>query len=216
MGRATYKVNEMFYSLQGEGMRAGTPNVFVRFSACNLDCNLAVHGFDCDTDFVSGEKMTALDIVTAAKALVKTEFAEGEDMRRECRNVIFTGGEPALQLDDALLDEFAEWHTAIETNGTKPFPVDRVDWVCVSPKPPDDNLAIKHCDEVKFVRATGQPLPVFDPRSDNFIVAEHYVVSPAHNGEEIDRESLDWCIKLVKENPTWRLSVQQHKQWRVR
>jgi organic radical activating enzyme len=205
--RSKYKVNEIFYSLQGEGARAGTPNVFIRFSACNLECKLATHGFDCDTDFVSGDFYTGEELVMEAMRLAEPCGAGC------CGNVIFTGGEPALQLDQGLVDLFVEngWYTCIETNGTKELP-EGIDWVVCSPKPPDDNLAVDTCDELKFVLADGAPIP-----TRNLIDADHYVVSPAHQADgTLRREDLDWCIQLVKDNPRWRLSVQQHKPWNVR
>jgi organic radical activating enzyme len=194
-----YTIKEMFYSLQGEGVRAGTANVFVRFAGCNLDCNEAVHGFDCDTDFKHGEKMTGEQIYEAA-----------EMIGRDCGNVIFTGGEPALQLDADLLDIFVGYHCAIETNGTKPLPPG-LDWITVSPKPPDDMLAVSKCNEVKYVLADGQRVPATPP-----IEADHWVVSPAFEQGIFKGRSLSWCLAVVRDNPRWRLSMQQHKLWSVR
>lgn len=190
----------MFYSLQGEGARAGSANVFVRFSGCNLRCHKVSHGFDCDTDFTSGEDITGQQLLAKAR-----------DLGGDCRSVIFTGGEPALQLDGELVRmfKFDGWYTAIETNGTHVVP-GNLDWVCCSPKPPDDRLVILFCSEVKYVRAYGQPLPEHHPG------APHLFVSPAHESADLPERNLQWCINLVKDNPLWRLSVQQHKQWHVR
>src|SRR5262249_59761992 len=86
-----YRVNEIFYSLQGEGVRAGTANLFLRFARCNLACSVETHGFDCDTEFESGRPMTRSEIAAELAALAP-----------DCRWVILTGGGPALQVDRAL------------------------------------------------------------------------------------------------------------------
>ena len=200
--RDRFKINEIFYSLQGEGVRAGIPSVFVRFSACNLQCKLATHGFDCDTDFVSGEFYTGRELLKAVL-----------DAGAGCRNVIFTGGEPALQLDQGLVDLF-KFHgcfLSIETNGTKALPKS-LDWIVCSPKPPDDKLEVTKCHELKCVVSVGMM-----PSDSGMEYVEHRIVSPAHQLDgTLRKEDLDWCIKLVKAAPDWRLSVQQHKTWGVR
>lgn len=200
----TYMINEIFYSLQGEGARAGTPNVFVRFTGCNLKCAMAEGprspgGFVCDTDFDSGDRMTLEEIMNTI-----SEYPS--------RSVILTGGEPLLQVDEELIRKLkAEgWYVAVETNGTKYIPSDWFSWVTVSPKVSEVLLVPKFANELKYVVANEcyPPLPQ--------IVAEHLFISPATHKTEIDQESLDWCIEFVKNNPRWRLSVQQHKVWGVR
>ena len=200
------RINEVFYSLQGEGVRAGTANVFVRFTGCNLACNGTIEGEAyapvCDTEFMSGVSMTPADLLAAV---------EGTDAGGS-RNVIFTGGEPSSQLSDDLVVLFKShgYHLAIETNGTQQLPVG-LDWVTVSPKTAEHTLAVTEADEVKYVRCAGQGIP------KTRVQAEHYLISPAFDGSgRIPPETLQWCIKLVKENPKWRLSVQQHKNWSVR
>lgn len=202
----TYLINEVFYSLQGEGVRAGTPNFFVRFSGCNLKCDvepgpLSIGGFACDTEFSSGVRMTSQEIFDYCKKLNK-----------DCWNVIFTGGEPLLQLDIELLTRFkvGDFYTCVETNGTiEPvqFIRDHLDWITLSPKVAEHAVKLVKCDEIKYVRAAGQGIPV--PKA----TADYYLLSPAF---PITLECLEWCIKLVKENPEWRLSVQQHKLWNIR
>jgi 7-carboxy-7-deazaguanine synthase len=195
-----YRVNEIFYSLQGEGVRAGTPNLFLRFSRCNLECRVETHGFDCDTEFESGRSMTLPEIVAEMRAL-----------SAECRWVILTGGEPALQVDLELIGLLhAEGYSlAIETNGSVELPPG-IDWVTVSPKVAEHAVRQRRAHEVKYVRGYGQGIP------KTVVEAEHYLISPAFDGAEVDRRTLDWCIRLCRENPPWRLSVQQHKQWSVR
>ena len=195
-----YRVNEIFYSLQGEGVRAGTPNLFLRFSRCNLECRVETHGFDCDTEFESGRSLTLPEIVAEMRALSAA-----------CRWVILTGGEPALQVDSELVDTLHSEHysLAIETNGSVELPAG-IDWITVSPKVAEHAIRQRTAHEVKYVRGYGQAIP------KTVVEAEHYLISPAFDGAELDRRTLDWCIRLCRENPPWRLSVQQHKLWSVR
>jgi len=197
----SYRVNEIFYSLQGEGVRAGTPNVFVRFSGCNLRCNVVEHGFDCDTEFASGVVMEGTELL-----------ADCEAAGHGCHNVIFTGGEPALQLDAALLSLFREagWYVAIETNGTRELP-EGIDWICVSPKTAEHTLHVRVANEVKYVRSKSQGLPRPEVKAD------HYLISPAFqpSGTVLVKD-IRWCVEMVKANPTWSLSAQLHKLWNVR
>ena len=195
-----YVVNEIFYSLQGEGVRAGTPNLFLRFARCNLTCAVETHGFDCDTEFESGRPLAAEEIVAELRALSPA-----------CDWVILTGGEPALQVDAALVDALhgAGYKLAIETNGSRELPAG-LDWITVSPKVAEHAIRQRRAHEVKYVRGYGQAIP------RTVVEADHYVISPAFDGGELDPRTLDWCIRLVRENPPWRLSVQQHKLWKVR
>lgn len=195
-----YVVNEIFYSLQGEGVRAGTPNLFLRFSRCNLTCAVETHGFDCDTEFASGRRMTVAEILEELAAAAES-----------CRWVVLTGGEPALQVDAELIEALhgAGYRLAIETNGSVELP-EGIDWITVSPKVAEHAVRQRRADEVKYVRGHGQAIP------KTVVEAEHYLISPAFDGDELDPRALAWCIRLVRENPPWRLSVQQHKLWRVR
>ena len=196
-----YQVNEIFYSVQGEGVRSGTANVFVRFSGCNLTCNEREMGFDCDTEFVSGRKMTAKQIIDESLAIAP-----------ECQWIILTGGEPALQVDDELIQTLkkAGYKLAIETNGTKKLP-HGLDWITVSPKTAEHTLCQSIANEIKYVRQRGQDIP------RPIIKADHYLISPAHNTSNgFVKETIQWCINLVKDNPKWRLSLQLHKILNVR
>lgn len=195
-----YLVNEIFYSLQGEGVRAGTPNLFLRLSKCNLTCLKESHGFDCDTEFESGRRLTIGEIV-----------AELRQLSEVCDWVILTGGEPALQVDRELIDALHEagYRLAIETNGSIELPPG-IDWITVSPKVAEHAIRQRTAHEVKYVRGYGQGIP------KTVVEAEHYLISPAFDGDRLDPRTLDWCIRLAKDNPPWRLSVQQHKAWRVR
>jgi len=204
----TYQVNEIFCSLQGEGVRAGTLNHFVRFSGCNLQCSvehgpLSPGGFDCDTEFASGRKMSAEEVLI-----------ELQTLNPNCKNIIFTGGEPGLQLTAELADFFhgSGYYLAIETNGSIDLHANGVtlDWITCSPKVAEHAVRLKTASEVKYVRGYGQGIP--RPTCQ----AKYKLVSPAFNGIEMDRRAMDWCIKLINENPEWRLSVQLHKFVMVR
>jgi 7-carboxy-7-deazaguanine synthase len=199
-----YVVQEVFYSLQGEGVRAGTPNVFIRFAGCNMKCRAETHGFDCDTDFSSGLRYGASDLVVAATKLVPGPAGVG---------IIFTGGEPSLQVDGALVGALrgAGFYLAMETNGSRNVDALALDWVTVSPKTAEHALRQRTAQEVKYVRHVGQPVP------KSQVQAIHYLISPAVEPDgTIPCDTLRWCIQLCKEHPPWRLSCQQHKVWGVR
>jgi len=199
-----YKINEVFLSLQGEGIRIGTANIFVRFANCNLKCTVEDMGFDCDTDFTGVWEMTADKL-----------FELIEEVGKGCKAIIFTGGEPMLQLDAPLLEEAQRrgYYCAAETNGTLALDEQQkeyLDWITVSPKTAEHTIRIQECNELKYVVPTNKALP------RTTVHADHYLLSPVFNGNEIDRESLAWCTQKVKENPKWRLSVQNHKFWKAR
>lgn len=197
-----YAVNEIFYSVQGEGVRAGTANVFIRFAGCNLTCSRdGEAGFDCDTEFTSARKMTAAAILSAVSAFLP------------CKAIIFTGGEPALQLTASLCDMFKSesYFLAIETNGTYDLSAFNLDWITVSPKTAEHTLRQKTASEVKYVRRIGQGIP--RPQ----VKATHRLISPACQADGVILPAdLAYCIDLIKEFPEWRLSTQQHKLWKVR
>jgi len=206
MNEKTYQINEVFYSLQGEGARAGTANLFVRFSGCNLTCRRESEGFDCDTEFTSGVKMTAAGLLAECRTHLPDSV--------KSVGVIFTGGEPTLQLDDALCAAFHEAGfrpLCIETNGTNEVPRG-IDWISVSPKTAEHTLRVgRTVHELRYVRRAGMGIP------RPTLQAGQLFISPAFTADGgIDADDLAWCIEMVKEQPHWRLSVQQHKGWRVR
>lgn len=126
------KINEIFYSLQGEGYNTGTPAVFVRFSGCNLKCSF------CDTEHESGTMMTDEEILT-------------EVSKYPAKTIILTGGEPGLWIDQQLIDRFHNkgYFVCIETNGTQPLP-DNIDWITCSPKRGEE-IHLNRIDELKVV-----------------------------------------------------------------
>jgi len=218
-----YHINEVFYSPQGEGARQGSMNVFLRFAGCNLQCSVHKEGFNCDTDFRFGDKLTAQQVVE--RVLQADTSANG------CGWVIATGGEPALQLDEELVRALGEagYLIALETNGTMPIPPGVV-WVSCSPKPMSP-VVIKQANEVRVVVWPGK-FP-----DDHGIEAPHYFVSPAFeapsmeeqdtyrseigkawngDGNTIDRDAVAWAVKYCEQNPKWKLSLQIHKLIGVR
>jgi len=195
-----YFINEWFYSLQGEGLRAGCPSIFLRFGKCNLQCHQKEQGFDCDTEFESGNLWSLDEIVSEIKKIAE-----------DCRWIVFTGGEPSLQLDDTFIDRFhAEgFKLAIETNGTLAIS-SKIDWICVSPKTSEHSIKQKKAHEVKYVRSYGMGIP------KTSVSADHYLISPAFEADHLPQKNLDWCIQLVKQHPEWRLSLQTHKWLKMR
>lgn len=205
----TYSVKEIFYTLQGEGAHAGRPAVFCRFSGCNLwsgresDRSTAVCSF-CDTDFVGTDGERGGKFAGAA-ALALVIDSLWPDTYPASKYVVFTGGEPLLQLDLELIACMHEagFQIAIETNGTLPVPLG-VDWVCVSPKM-GSKLVVHAGNEIKVVIPQAmQNLAAYE--SLDF---EHHFVQ-AMDGpllEHNTRLAIDTC----KRNPKWKLSLQTHK-----
>ena len=186
------KVKEIFYSLQGEGGRQGAASIFVRLSGCNLKCNF------CDTDFSGGEDMSLEQILLQISLF-------------PCRWMIWTGGEPTLQLTDECLLFFkqAGFRQAIESNGYHRLST-LLDYTVVSPKGTTD-YAKQINPKVDEVR-----LPVHEndriPPVESLPEAEFYFLSPifTKNPEET-KANIDYCIQQIKQNPQWRLSLQMHK-----
>jgi 7-carboxy-7-deazaguanine synthase len=208
-----YSVKEIFYTLQGEGAQAGRPSVFCRFSGCNLwsgreedrataDCRF------CDTDFVGTDGMNGGKFATPqglADAIAGLWPARQSQAKPY---VVFTGGEPCLQLDAPLLDAMHErgFETAIETNGTLPVPKG-VDWVCVSPKP-GPPMQQQIGDELKLVFPQSELSPN-DFKNMNF---NNFFLQPKDEGNEgSNLKNRQACIAYCLENPQWRLSLQTHK-----
>ena len=205
----TYSIKEIFYTLQGEGAHAGRPAVFCRFSGCNLwtgresDRASAVCQF-CDTDFVGtdgeggGKFKTPQQLAATINALWPATYAVS-------KYVVFTGGEPLLQLDAALIDAMhaVGFTIAIETNGTLPVP-DGVDWICVSPKM-GSTLVVTKGSEIKVViPQTGQDLAAYEQLDfENFYVQ-------AMDGP-LAEFNTRLAIETCKRNPRWKLSLQTHK-----
>jgi 7-carboxy-7-deazaguanine synthase len=207
----SYAVKEIFYTLQGEGINAGRPAVFCRFSGCNLwtgrerDRLSAVCTF-CDTDFVGvdgpggGRFPTAADVAAAVDAAWPTNGAS-----RARKLVVCTGGEPLLQLDEELVKELQRsgFEVAVETNGTRAAPAG-IDWICVSPKASAE-LVLRHGNELKLV----YPQAVAPPEKFQDLEFEHFLLQPMDGPdvEENTRRAVAYCL----EHPQWRVSLQTHK-----
>lgn len=205
----TYKVKEIFYTLQGEGTHAGRPAVFCRFSSCNLwtgreaDRQRAVCKF-CDTDFVGtdgdgGGKFADADALADAVAARWPYGGVGEPM------VVCTGGEPLLQLDKEAVDAFKArgFYVAVETNGTI-RPPDGIDWLCVSPKIGSE-MIVDSGQELKFVVPQGQ----VDPQVFEALSFDSFRVQPM-DGPDL-RANTEFAVKFCLSHPRWRLSLQTHK-----
>ena len=195
-----YLINEIFYSLQGEGFWTGTPIVFLRFSGCNLKCPF------CDTDHFGYREMTAEEIV-----------AEVSKMGGECRRVCVTGGEPGLQLDRTLVEALhgAGFKVHVETNGTRPLP--EVDWVTLSPKEDVKGLkgngivVLEKADEIKVVYEGG-----VNAKWAAFPATWHFL-QPCDTGDPAKNKAiLAETIDHIQRNPLWRLSLQTHKLMDIR
>jgi 7-carboxy-7-deazaguanine synthase len=193
------KISEIFYSLQGEGARAGTPNIFVRLQGCKAKHACYALGIKCDTEFESGSEWTL-------------EELKKELERYPAHNIIWTGGEPLDQLTDEIVDYFEEFYQAVETSGLHKPPAG-IDFICISPKVAEHvikkNFEGVEVHELRYVRHKGQEIP------QPSINAENYYISPHSDGWDLNFENVRHCINLVKENPKWKLSLQQHKIWNV-
>ena len=191
------KVNEIFYSIQGEGARCGEPSIFVRLAGCDLACSF------CDTEFESGKELSLVDLRAAISAA-----------NDRCHWIVWTGGEPMLQITEAVVDYFhaAGYKQAIESNGNHPIPA-TIDWRVVSPKVAE-HVIKRHnpqgVDELRYVRHAGQ-LSVPEPA----IPARFYYLSPIFDGNTPNEANVKHCMRLILENPQWRLSLQMHKLLRV-
>lgn len=208
-----YSVREIFYTLQGAGLRAGRPAVFCRFAGCNLwtgreeDRARAVCRF-CDTDFVGtdgtlGGKFAAAD---ALAAMIAAQWPAGHGHRY----VVLTGGEPLLQVDAPLIDALhaRSFEIAVETNGTIAAP-EGIDWICVSPKA-GAPLVQRRGHELKLV----YPQTGLDPASLECLDFGHFLLQPMDNLER--QSNTRAAIAYCQARPRWRLSMQTHKALDIR
>lgn len=198
-----FRVNDIFYSLQGEGYNTGRAAVFIRFAGCNLRCPF------CDTDFDSYREMTEAEILEAIAPY-------------ESRFVVLTGGEPTLQVDEAFVDMLHRhgYEVAMESNGTRPAPRN-LDWLTVSPKKEKGKL-----NKEKWERQPDELKIVFDETTvvEDTISHYSYLIShlapqgrrlflqPCDTGDaERNRRIVAGCVDYIKRHPEWRLSLQTHK-----
>ena len=215
----SYKIKEIFYTLQGEGGQTGRAAVFCRFTGCNLwtgrekDREKAICKF-CDTDFVGTNGLNGGRFKTAAEVAAKVNEIWGNtegglnssiSHKKAKKYVVCTGGEPALQLDKALVDAFhAEgFEIAIETNGTIPL-AEGIDWVCVSPKAGAAVVVLRGAElKLVFPQMGAEPELFADLEFNNFYIQP--MDSPLRDVHK--KMALDFCLQ----NPQWKLSLQTHK-----
>ena len=190
------RINDIFYSLQGEGHNTGRAAVFVRFAGCNLRCSF------CDTEFDTYREMSDEEILAAISGY-------------PARFVVLTGGEPTLQVDEAFIELLHQhgYEVAMESNGTRPAPRN-LDWLTVSPKVRSEKWEVrseKVADELKVV---------FDettaPESYLSLLTSHFspllYLQPCDTGDVVRNEAIiARCVEYIKEHPWWRLSLQTHK-----
>lgn len=209
----SYAVKEIFYTLQGEGRNAGRASVFCRFAGCNLwsgreeDRESAVCRF-CDTDFV-GMDGTGGGRFRSAEALAQAIAASWGDVEGD-RLVVLTGGEPLLQVDEALTAALHAqgFEIAVETNGTVAPPAG-IDWLCVSPKAGAD-LVVTQGDELKLV----YPQIGAEPERFAHLSFHHLLLQPMDGPRQLENtaEAVAYCMA----NPRWRLTLQTHKMLGIR
>lgn len=203
-----YAVKEIYFTFQGEGFHTGRPAVFCRFSGCNLwsgreeDRDTAICKF-CDTDFWgtdgnNGGKYELDALVSKCVSIWNEDFEDNP-------YIVFTGGEPALQLDDLLVKALHKenFEIAIETNGTLPLP-SGIDWVCMSPKANTD-IIITTGNELKLIF----PQNDSDPKSFVDFKFDHFYLQPMDSA--LKEENTVETIKYCNQNPKWRISLQTHK-----
>ena len=212
----SYAVKEIFFSIQGEGFHAGKPTVFCRFTGCNLWSGLEKHRSKaicqfCDTDFIGtngtlgGKYSTATDLAKQ----IDSAWPKNSDSQRY---VVFTGGEPTLQVDQELIEACKKLDllVGIETNGTRAVP-EGIDWICVSPKP---HAIFKQTfgHELKLV----YPQKEADMTPERFeqLEFEHFFLQPM-DGSEL-KENTEAAVDYCMHNPQWNLSIQLHKLLAVR
>jgi organic radical activating enzyme len=199
-----YKINDIFYSLQGEGRNTGRAAVFVRFAGCNLRCPF------CDTDFENYSVMTDGEILAAINGLWRVDDCDMNPM------VVLTGGEPTLQVSDDFVEllHTEGYEVAMESNGILPAPRN-IDWLTVSPKQKGlgwmTNGEARRPDELKVVFDEQTDPSLFLPGADAESLPLLYL-QPCDTGDASRNSAIvKACVDYVKKHPCWRLSLQTHK-----
>lgn len=189
-----WKINEIFYSIQGEGFHTGNPAVFIRFSGCNLNCSF------CDTNHQEGKTMSLYEVINEVKRYPNAKM------------VVLTGGEPSLFVNQALIDALKRngKYVAIETNGTHALP-EGIDWITLSPKSSlaggdSAPVVLTECNELKVVYL-GQDLKQYAK-----IKAEHRFLQPCYcDDDDIRQYTMRSCLNAVLNSSDWRLSLQTQR-----
>ena len=192
------RINNIFYSLQGEGRNTGHAAVFIRFAGCNLRCSF------CDTEFESYREMTEEDILTVI---------------RDCSShfVVLTGGAPTLQVDETFVDFLHQhgYEVAMESNGTRPAP-SNLDWLTVSPKIFGEGCLVKGDgripDEIKVVFDEDTPSKLSSLHLSPVTCHQFLYLQPCDTGDPVRNKGITQaCVEYIKAHPQWRLSLQTHK-----
>lgn len=211
----SYRIKEVFYSLQGEGKHSGRPAIFCRFSHCNLwngkesDRAKAICQF-CDTDFVGTDGQNGGIFATADELVnhLLTLWPAKNDQAWSNPFIVLTGGEPLLQVDEALIKQLHQQHfeVAVETNGTLNPPAG-IDWICVSPKA-NAPLILTHGDELKLVYPQNDLLPEKVAKLD----FKHFYLQPMDTADpNVQSANQQAAIQYCLAHPQWQLSLQTHK-----
>jgi len=192
MLKTKLKIVEIFYSLQGEGANTGKPFVFIRLSNCNLNC------WFCDTDWNKGQEYTLEQLLN-------------EVNQYSCKNILWTGGEPTLQLTDKILRHFEGYYHAIETNGTNEVP-SLIDYITVSPKVKPSEIKPTRINEIRYPIELNTPIPSIKelPHAENYFLSPMFMGAPRQRFDMV-KANVDYCIDYIKNHPEWRLSLQTHK-----
>ncbi len=193
------RINEIFYSLQGEGAFTGCPCVFVRFSGCNQHCPF------CDTEHDPYKEMAEHEVLE-----------EVERLSPHCQHIVLTGGEPTLQITESFLQALKAkgYSIHIETNGSIPLTPEieeLIDWVTVSPKALA--VVIERCEELKLLYGAD-----YTPEdwAQRFPAALHFLQPVDRQDESLNARCVEACIDYIKLHPRWRLSLQTHKLLNIR
>ena len=192
------RINNIFYSLQGEGRNTGRAAIFIRFAGCNLRCSF------CDTEFNTYREMSDEDILSAIRDYPS-------------RFVVLTGGEPTLQVDEAFVDLLHQqgYEVAMESNGTRPAP-QNLDWLTVSPKIFGEGSLVKGewriPDEIKVVFDEDTPEKLSSLHPSPFTSHQLLYLQPCDTGDAARNKVITQaCVEYIKAHPQWRLSLQTHK-----
>jgi organic radical activating enzyme len=217
--RNSYRINNIFYSLQGEGRNTGRAAAFVRFAGCNLRCPF------CDTEFDSYREMTADEILQEIAQLSSFHSPLSSlHSPLPSRFIVLTGGEPTLQVDEHFVDLLHQegYEVAMESNGTRPAPRN-LDWLTVSPKVVDGGRSMvdgegKAPDEIKIVFEENTAEMLSSPASPLSSLLSPLpsppllYLQPCDTGDSARNAFiLQQCISYIKQHPQWRLSLQTHK-----
>lgn len=205
-----FRINDIFYSLQGEGYNTGRAAVFVRFAGCNLRCPF------CDTEFDTYREMSGDDIVAGILGLMAVEG--GQHAADSRLLVVLTGGEPTLQVDETFVDLLHQrgFEVAMESNGILPAPVN-LDWLTVSPKRKEELVMRnekwgRQPNELKIIFDEKTDLETFPSPHSSFPSPPLLYLQPCDTGDaERNARIVEQCVDYIKKHPQWRLSLQTHK-----